>query len=112
MISVAPHLLWNGSGVKDAALRLCGILASRISAETVVVCNLQDTTYERQHLRPSDDNLLPQGMAIVAPVAFGIASSLPHRQIALDGNGNLLLGPGILTTLCALRAQKFTRFPL
>lgn len=83
------------------------LLASRISAETLVVCNLQDTTYEWQHLRPSDGNLLRQGMAIVTPVAFGIASSLPHRQVvALDGDGSLLLGPGILTTLARYAPQN------
>lgn len=75
-------------------------LASRIPEETLVVCNLQDTTYEWQHLRPSDGNLLRQGMAIVTPVAFGIASALPRRRvIALDGDGSMLLGPGMLTTL-------------
>jgi len=76
------------------------ILASMVSEQTLVVCNLQDTTYEWQHLRPSDGNLLRQGMAIVTPVAFGIAASLPNRRvIALDGDGSLLLGPGILSTL-------------
>ena len=75
-------------------------LASMISDETLVVCNLQDTTYEWQHIRPSDGNLLRQGMALVTPVAFGLAKALPHRQvIALDGDGSMLLGPGIMTTL-------------
>ncbi len=75
-------------------------LARIISDQALVVCNLQDTTYEWQHIRPSDGNLLRQGMALVTPVAFGLAKALPHRQIvALDGDGSLLLGPGILTTL-------------
>lgn len=82
------------------------LLARMISDETLVVCNLQDTTYEWQHIRPSDGNLLRQGMALVTPVAFGLAKALPHRQvIALDGDGSMLLGPGIMTTL-ARYAQK------
>lgn len=36
------------------------LLAPKVSADTLVVCNLQDTTYEWQHLRPSDGNLLRQ----------------------------------------------------
>lgn len=76
------------------------LLASRLPEETLVVCNLQDTTYEWQHLRPSDGNLLRQGLANVTPVAFGLAVALPHRQvIALDGDGSMLLGLGMLTTL-------------
>ncbi len=75
-------------------------LARLISEQTLVVCNLQDTTYEWQHIRPSDGNLLRQGMALVTPVAFGLAKALPHRRVvALDGDGSMLLGPGILTTL-------------
>ena len=75
-------------------------LAPLVSEDTLVVCNLQDTTYEWQHLRPSDGNLLRQGMANVTPVALGLAVSLPRRRvIALDGDGSLLLGPGVLTTL-------------
>jgi thiamine pyrophosphate-dependent acetolactate synthase large subunit-like protein len=75
-------------------------LARIISDETLVVCNLQDTTYEWQHIRPSDGNLLRQGMALVTPVAFGLAKALPHRRVvALDGDGSMLLGPGIMTTL-------------
>ncbi|PWT89134.1 MAG: thiamine pyrophosphate-binding protein [Proteobacteria bacterium] len=76
------------------------LLASRLSDEALVVCNLQDTTYEWQYIRPSDGNLLRQGMAIVTPVALGIAMALPRRRVvALDGDGSMLLGPGVLTTL-------------
>ncbi|MCC7487111.1 MAG: hypothetical protein IT529_19235 [Burkholderiales bacterium] len=75
-------------------------LAAMIPEETLVVCNLQDTTYEWQHLRPSDGNLLRQGMGCVSPVAFGLALSLPkERVVALDGDGSMLLGLGMLTTL-------------
>jgi sulfopyruvate decarboxylase subunit beta len=75
-------------------------LAPLVSDDTLVVCNLQDTTYEWQHLRPSDGNLLRQGLANVTPVALGLALALPHRRvISLDGDGSLLLGLGILTTL-------------
>ncbi len=75
-------------------------LARMISEKTLVVCNLQDTTYEWQHIRPSDGNLLRQGMALVTPVAFGLAKALPRQQVvALDGDGSMLLGPGIMTTL-------------
>lgn len=76
------------------------LLAPLVGDDTLVVCNLQDTTYEWQHLRPSDGNLLRQGLANVTPVAFGLAVALPHRRvISLDGDGSLLLGPGIVTTL-------------
>jgi sulfopyruvate decarboxylase subunit beta len=76
------------------------LLARMISDEMLFVCNLQDTTYEWQHIRPSDGNLLRQGMALVTPVAFGLAKALPRRQVvALDGDGSMLLGPGIMTTL-------------
>ncbi len=75
-------------------------LATMIADETLVVCNLQDTTYEWQYLRPSDGNLLRQGMGCVSSVAFGLAVSLPEqRVIALDGDGSMLLGLGMLTTL-------------
>ncbi len=76
------------------------ILAGQLADDALVICNLQDTTYEWQHLRPSDGNLLRQGMANVTPVAFGVAVSLPHRQVvALDGDGSMLMGLGMLTTL-------------
>lgn len=76
------------------------LLAPLVGDDALVVCNLQDTTYEWQHLRPSDGNLLRQGLANVTPVAFGLAVALPHRRvISLDGDGSLLLGPGIVTTL-------------
>lgn len=76
------------------------LLVPKVSADTLVVCNLQDTTYEWQHLRPSDGNLLRQGLANVTPVALGLALALPHRRvISLDGDGSVLLGLGILSTL-------------
>lgn len=75
-------------------------LAGMVSERTLVVCNLQDTTYEWQHLRQGDGNLLRMGMACVTPVAFGLATSLPREKVvALDGDGSLLLGLGMLTTL-------------
>lgn len=77
-----------------------GLLAPLVADDALVVCNLQDTTYEWQHLRPSEGNLLRQGLANVTPVALGLAMALPHRRvISLDGDGSVLLGPGILTTL-------------
>jgi len=65
-----------------------------------VVCNLQDTTYEWNSLRPSDANLLRMGMALVTPIAFGLAKVLPNRKvISLDGDGSMIMGLGMLTTL-------------
>ena len=75
-------------------------LAKMVSEDTLVVCNLQDTTYEWQHLRPSDANLLRMGMACVTPVAFGLARCLPRQKVlSLDGDGSMLMGLGMLTTL-------------
>ncbi len=75
-------------------------LATLIPDTTLAVCNLQDTTYEWQHLRPSDGNLLRQGMGCVSSTAFGVARALPKQKvIALDGDGSMLLGLGMLTTL-------------
>ena len=85
------------------------LLAPKVSADTLVVCNLQDTTYEWQHLRPSDGNLLRQGLANVTPVALGLALALPHRRvISLDGDGSVLLGLGILSTLGRYAAPNLT----
>lgn len=85
------------------------LLAPNVSADTLVVCNLQDTTYEWQHLRPSDGNLLRQGLANVTPVALGLALALPHRRvISLDGDGSVLLGLGILSTLGRYAAPNLT----
>jgi thiamine pyrophosphate-dependent acetolactate synthase large subunit-like protein len=76
------------------------LLGKKITQDTIVVCNLQDTTYEWCHLRPSDANLLRIGLALVTPVAMGISIALPHRKvIALDGDGSIILGLGALTTL-------------
>lgn len=75
-------------------------LSALLRDDALVVCNLQDTTYEWNAVRPSDGNLLRMGMALVTPVALGIAISLPHRRVvALDGDGSMVLGLGSLTTL-------------
>lgn len=79
----------------------CLALLSRlVEPNDMVVCNLQDTTYEWNHLRPSDANLLRMGMSIVTPIAFGLAVAIPSQQvISLDGDGSMIMGMGMLTTL-------------
>ncbi|HZW58321.1 MAG TPA: thiamine pyrophosphate-dependent enzyme [Nitrososphaerales archaeon] len=76
------------------------LLSKVIGTNDVVVCNLQDTTYEWNYLRPSDANLLRMGMSIVTPIAFGLAISMPdQRVVSLDGDGSMIMGMGMLTTL-------------
>ncbi len=76
------------------------LLSKVIGTNDIVVCNLQDTTYEWNYLRPSDANLLRMGMSIVTPIAFGLAISMPdQRVVSLDGDGSMIMGMGMLTTL-------------
>jgi sulfopyruvate decarboxylase subunit beta len=84
-------------------------LSKRIADDALVICNLQDTTYEWNHIRPSDLNLLRVGMANVTPVGIGLALARPNRQVlALDGDGSMLLGPGCLITLARYRPANLT----
>jgi thiamine pyrophosphate-dependent acetolactate synthase large subunit-like protein len=85
------------------------ILAGIISPEDLVVCNLQDTTYEWNAIRPSDGNILRMGLGLVVPVALGIALALPHRKVvALAGDGDLILNIGVLTTIGNLSPNNLT----
>lgn len=85
------------------------IVRDYIPDDAVVVCSLQDTSYEWNSLRPSDLNLLRVGMGLVSPCALGIALARPDQQvIAFDADGTLTLEFGSLITLARYAPPNLT----
>lgn len=77
--------------------------------DAIVVTNLKGTAHEWHFLSPKPSNLYYSGIALVSPVALGLAMALPHRKsIALDGDGSLLLDLSIFSTMAAAKARNLT----
>ena len=68
--------------------------------DQLVVTNVARTGFETHMAMPREGNLYTMGMGCVTPVVLGLALSLPRRGvIALDGDGSILLNPGVFSTV-------------
>jgi sulfopyruvate decarboxylase subunit beta len=86
----------------------CLKILSELVDDELVVTNVGDTVAEWHFLKPKDSNLCQAGIGNVTPVGLGLSLALPRRKVlALDGDGSLLLNPGVLATI-ALQKPKIS----
>jgi sulfopyruvate decarboxylase subunit beta len=66
----------------------------------LVVSSVGYTNLELHSVNDRKLNLYAIQMSLATPLAFGLAKAIPSRQVvSLDGDGSLLMGMGILTTI-------------
>jgi sulfopyruvate decarboxylase subunit beta len=74
-------------------------IGKRLTNE-LVVSSVGYTNLELHSVNDRKLNLYAIQMSLATPVAFGLAKSIPSRKvISLDGDGSLLMGLGILSTI-------------
>lgn len=81
--------------------------------DEVVVTNLGVSANEWQAIRPHDANLYAVGMALVTPIALGLAMSIPETRVfSLDADGSIAMEMSILATVGKLRPRNLTMIVL
>jgi sulfopyruvate decarboxylase subunit beta len=81
-------------------------IAHRLTNELVVV-SVGYTNLELHSVKDRKLNLYAIQMSLATPVAFGLAKAIPSRKvISLDGDGSLLMGLGILSTIATHPAKN------
>jgi sulfopyruvate decarboxylase subunit beta len=81
-------------------------IGKRLNNE-LVVCSVGYTNLELHSVKDRKLNLYAIQMSLATPVAFGLARSVPNRKvISLDGDGSLLMGLGILSTIATHPANN------
>lgn len=81
-------------------------IAKRLTDE-LVVCSVGYTNLELHSVNDRKLNLYAIQMSLATPLAFGLAKSIPGRKVvSLDGDGSLLMGLGILTTVATHGAKN------
>jgi thiamine pyrophosphate-dependent acetolactate synthase large subunit-like protein len=79
--------------------------------DQLVVVSLGRTAEEWAALCPRDGNLFDSGMGHHIPLALGLATALPHRQvIVLDTDGSVLMLLSALTALAIRPASNLKIF--
>jgi sulfopyruvate decarboxylase subunit beta len=74
-------------------------IGQRLTNEIVVV-SVGYTNLELHSVKDRKLNLYAIQMSLATPVAFGLAKAIPDRKVvSLDGDGSLLMGLGILSTI-------------
>lgn len=84
------------------------LVLSRLTSEDLVVA--ADGAISREAYRAADrprSFYMLGSMGHVASIALGLALSRPERVVALDGDGNLLMGFGNLALVGGLRPSRF-----
>ncbi len=82
------------------------IIAEHLANE-IVVSNVGNTNRELYSVKKHKLILYGVQMSLVTPLAFGLAKAVPSRKvIALDGDGSLLMGLGILATIATNPAKN------
>ncbi|HPC82270.1 MAG TPA: thiamine pyrophosphate-dependent enzyme [Thermoanaerobaculaceae bacterium] len=84
------------------------LVLSRLAPEDLVVA--ADGAISREAFRAADRPrtfYMLGSMGHVASIALGLALSRPERVVALDGDGNLLMGFGNLAMVGGLRPARF-----
>ena len=84
------------------------LVLSRLTPEVLVVA--ADGAISREAYRAADrprSFYMLGSMGHVASIALGLALSRPERVVALDGDGNLLMGFGNLALVGGLRPSRF-----
>jgi thiamine pyrophosphate-dependent acetolactate synthase large subunit-like protein len=78
----------------------CMVALAPLITDQLVVGNVARTSFEWHAVKPREGNLYTMGMGLVTPVCLGLALALPDRHVvALDGDGSILLNPGVLATM-------------
>jgi sulfopyruvate decarboxylase subunit beta len=74
-------------------------LAAPYLDSKVVVCNLGFPSKELFHVKHQPSNFYMLGsMGMATPVGLGIALTSPKKVVVIDGDGSLLMNPGVLAT--------------
>lgn len=73
----------------------------------IVISNVGNTNRELYSVKKHRLALYGVQMSLVTPLAFGLARGIPNRKvIALDGDGSLLMGLGVLATIATNPANN------
>ena len=73
----------------------------------IVVSNVGNTNRELYSVKKHRLILYGVQISLVTPLAFGLAKGIPSRKvIALDGDGSLLMGLGVLATIATNPADN------
>ena len=82
------------------------IIARHLTNE-IVISNVGNTNRKLYSVKKHRLTLYGVQMSLVTPLAFGLAKGIPSRKvIALDGDGSLLMGLGILATVATNPADN------
>ncbi|MBI4523239.1 MAG: sulfopyruvate decarboxylase subunit beta [Deltaproteobacteria bacterium] len=82
------------------------IIARQLTNQ-IVVSTVGNTNRELYSTKKHNLTLYGVQMSLVTPLALGLAKGIPSRKvIALDGDGSLLMGLGILTTVATNPADN------
>jgi len=73
----------------------------------IVISNVGNTNRELYSVKKHKLTLYGVQISLVTPLAFGLAKGIPSRKvIALDGDGSLLMGLGVLATVATNPADN------
>lgn len=75
----------------------------------VVISNLGIPTKELYHVLDQESNFYMLGsMGMASPIGLGVALNTKKEVIVIDGDGSLLMNPGILATISVLAPKNLT----
>ncbi len=75
----------------------------------VVVCNLGIPGKELYHVMHQESNFYMLGsMGMASPIGLGMAMNTEKEVVVIDGDGSLLMNPGILATVSMARPRNLT----
>ncbi len=82
------------------------IIGSLLTNE-IVISSVGNTNRELYSVKKHKLAFYGVQMSLVTPLAFGLAKGIPNRKIiALDGDGSLLMGLGVLATIATHPANN------
>ena len=84
------------------------LLAEKITDE-LITCNVAGATREWANVKNRDGNMYMVWMSGPTPMALGLALALPNRRvISLDGDGSMLMGLSVLSTIANKNPSNLT----
>lgn len=87
----------------------CMVALAPHITDHLIVGNVARTSFELHAVMPREGNIYTMGMGLVTPLCLGLAIAQPNRHvIAFDGDGSMLLGLGVLTTIANTQARNLT----
>lgn len=75
----------------------------------VVISNLGIPSKELHHVLDQESNFYMLGsMGMASPIGLGVALNTKKEVVVIDGDGSLLMNPGILATISVLAPENLT----